>query len=216
MSGPSLAVTRPVTVSGGPAAGDGVGWSPDARPPVFVDPTGRRAPWLRRALGVVGAVAALYVATVVLSLFLPAGALHLSVPGLGPVLAGPAPAPVHVQGAHPRRLAALIPAAEPRDLSGDATSSTVEPPAGVSARSTRSGHTATPAPPTPAGSRSHAGSRTPHLTSPTSPRPRVGARSLHPTGLTAPRPAGQVLLPPAMGHSSIRPYGRLPALRPTR
>ena len=59
--------------------------------PVFVDPTGRRARWTRRLFVAVGVLASLYVATVGLSLVLPAGTLHLTVPGLGPVLPGPAP-----------------------------------------------------------------------------------------------------------------------------
>ena len=80
--------------------------------PVFVDPSGRRARWARALFLSLGALASLYAATVGVSLFLPADALHLSVPGLG----GPAPALVLGSGAggrHHSRLAELIPTQSP-------------------------------------------------------------------------------------------------------
>ena len=79
------------------------------RTPIFVDASGRRARWAGAAFLTVGGLALLYVATVALSLVLPAGTLHLTVPGLGPVLAGPAPAPVSGRdGDWQRKLATLL------------------------------------------------------------------------------------------------------------
>lgn len=59
---------------------------------VFVDPTGRRSRIVARACWAVGALLVAYVALVVVSLLLPPGLSRLTVPGLGPVLPGPAAA----------------------------------------------------------------------------------------------------------------------------
>lgn len=101
--------------------------------PVFVDPSGRRARWVHASFVTVGALASLYVATVGLSLVLPAGTLHLSVPGLGPVLPGPAPAAMSSSGDRQHKVAAQIstaePSAAPADTAGSqALAPTVNPP----------------------------------------------------------------------------------------
>jgi hypothetical protein len=66
------------------------GQSPDRGRPVFVDGSGRRGRIVRRISWLVGLLMAAYVSVVVLSLLGSPGLSRLSVPGLGPVLPGPA------------------------------------------------------------------------------------------------------------------------------
>jgi hypothetical protein len=61
---------------------------------VFVDPTGRRHRLVARTAWVLAGLGVAYVALVVLSLLLPPSLSRLAVPGLGPVLPGPAAAPL--------------------------------------------------------------------------------------------------------------------------
>ena len=62
--------------------------------PVFVDPSGRRHRVVVRAAWVLAGLGAAYIGLVVVSLLLPPSVSRLSVPGLGPVLPGPAAAPL--------------------------------------------------------------------------------------------------------------------------
>lgn len=68
--------------SGGPAS------------PVFVDPSGRRHRRVVRGAWLLAGLGAAYIGLVVVSLLLPPSVSRLSVPGLGPVLPGPAAAPL--------------------------------------------------------------------------------------------------------------------------
>lgn len=61
---------------------------------VFVDPTGRRHRRVVRSAWGLAGLGAASVAVVVVSLLLPPSVSRLSVPGLGPVLPGPAAAPL--------------------------------------------------------------------------------------------------------------------------
>lgn len=61
---------------------------------VFVDPTGRRHRRVARVAWLLAGLGTAYVALVVVSLLLPPSLSRLSVPGLGPVLPGPAAAPL--------------------------------------------------------------------------------------------------------------------------
>ncbi|MCA1721465.1 MAG: hypothetical protein LC779_10345, partial [Actinobacteria bacterium] len=79
------------------------------RTPVFVDPSGRRGRVLSRICWTLGALMAGYVALVVISLLGPPGLSKLSLPGLGPVLPGPAPAPLGTGDGPRRRPAQVMP-----------------------------------------------------------------------------------------------------------
>lgn len=82
---------------------------------VFVDPTGRRGRLVSRTCWAVGALLSLYVALVVVSLLLPPSLSRLAIPGLGPVLPGPAAAPLIGGGGAPQRPDVLLasPSARP-------------------------------------------------------------------------------------------------------
>lgn len=160
--------------------------------PVFVDPSGRRARWVRVAFGSVAGLASLYVATVALSLVLPAGALHLSIPGLGPVLAGPAPALVRPPHGGPAGLVVPAPSPEPSDVSTDLapsrTPGTGSQPAGGTPLGATPVVRVTPA----------AGSTPPVATRPsTAPSAAAGHPSSHPAGG-----------PSASGHPTPQPSPR--------
>jgi hypothetical protein len=57
---------------------------------IFVDPSGRRGRVVRRTSWLFGCLASAYVVLVLASLIVPAGLGRLTVPGLGPLLPGPA------------------------------------------------------------------------------------------------------------------------------
>ena len=170
--------------------------------PVFVDPSGRRARWVRAAFGAVGALASLYVATVALSLVLPAGALHLSVPGLGAVLAGPAPAHGGPRNGGSDGLA--VPAPSPATSNTTSTdpdpaqrAGSVNQPAGGAPDAATSTNLVTPA----AGSTSPIGTRPSSTAAPSATR-----------GRSTPRPTGG---PPTAGHPTPRPSKGSPSPRPS-
>ena len=191
-------------------------------PPVFVDPSGRRAGWVRLAFAAVGGVAALYVATVVLSLLLPAGALHLSIPGLGPVLAGPGPA--HKRSPRDGDVELAVPPPSPDPDRVLAVADDGEP-AGTTTSSTqlrrgrfRAGRQALPTSAAPVTSASP-------TSSPARPRPvPAGASTPGPAsspGHQPPRPSAGAASPAASptrspGHATTPAPSRSPRPHPTR
>ena len=100
--------------------------------PVFLDPTGRRGRRVRVTCYALGALIAPYLVLVVLSLALPAGMLHLDVPGLGPVAPDAAaprtrvhPRPPALPGARPSAAAAGVHAVAPAAVGGARAATTV-------------------------------------------------------------------------------------------
>ena len=119
--------------------------APDAPRAVFVDPTGRRSRVVARTCWVLGALGVAYVALVVVSLLLPPGLGRLAVPGLGPVLPGPAAAPLgaaEAQGEVRAPAVLLAPAPSPSTSPRRASASPRPSAAGTPPAATRP-----PAPP---------------------------------------------------------------------
>jgi hypothetical protein len=160
---------------------------------VFVDLSGRRARRVRWITLALGAVASAYVVLVLLALVLPAGFGRLTVPGLGPLLPGPA-APAFRDAA-----GADLPPAQLLAPSAAAT-----PPAG-SNRAATTGPTPSTAPGRPA-------TRAPAPAVPSAPTAVVPAPVL-----TAPATAAPSPVPTAPGKSGARPTrAATPAPRPTK
>ena len=166
--------------------------------PVFVDPTGRRARWTHRLFVAVGVLASLYVATVGLSLVLPAGTLHLTVPGLGPVIPGPAPELDRRPSRQAQQLAALITRPQPKKSAA---------PAALPARPARpTAEPARPARPTAEPARSARPNHVPHptttapavLAAPAAPRTVRPSSTAAPPGLTKTQPAAHPTGHPAV------------------
>jgi hypothetical protein len=159
--------------------------------PVFVDPSGRRHRRVVRTAWLLAGLGAAYVALVVVSLLLPPSLSRLTVPGLGPVLPGPAAAPLGRDEGEQERPEVLLerspspagPAPSPRPTafrspSPRPTAAPASPPA--------AGTTATPAP---------VPGSTPAQTPTPAPAPATGA----PTAAPEPRATAAPSEPP--GHS---------------
>jgi hypothetical protein len=119
---------------------------------IFVDPSGRRSRVVRRTSVVLGALASAYVVLVLLALVVPAGLGRLTVPGLGPLLPGPAaPSLVDTAGAAQLPSQVLVAQSPQKSSSaakattGTATKVTPAAPSGTSA----TGSTAVTAQPSP-------------------------------------------------------------------
>lgn len=86
-----------------------------AAPPraVFVDLSGRRGRVVRRICWLFGGLAGAYVTLVLIALVVPAGLGRLTVPGLGPVLPGPAAPVLHDARGASRPPSRLLQAAPP-------------------------------------------------------------------------------------------------------
>lgn len=76
--------------------------------PIFVDPSGRRGRITRRTSWVLGGLAGAYVVLVLLALIVPAGLGRMTVPGLGPLLPGPAAPSLSDSAGSPQRPAQLL------------------------------------------------------------------------------------------------------------
>lgn len=99
---------------------------------VFVDASGRRGRRIRQACWLLGALMVLYVGTVLLALVGPPGLSRLSIPGIGPVLPGPAAAPLRTgTGRHvtPARIFPRPSRSSAAGATGPATAGTAAPAA---------------------------------------------------------------------------------------
>jgi hypothetical protein len=92
--------------------------------PVFVDPSGRRHRRVVRTAWLLAGLGAAYVGLVVVSLLLPPSLSRLTVPGLGPVLPGPAAAPLGRDEGEQER---VVPAATPAPVPGSTPAQTPTP-----------------------------------------------------------------------------------------
>ncbi|WP_028048182.1 hypothetical protein [Cellulomonas sp. URHD0024] len=160
---------------------------------VFVDPSGRRGRTVRRIMWTLGALAAAYAVLVVAALVIPVGMNRLAVPGLGPLLPGPA-APA-LGGPAGGDEGSLVPASPPPTV-------TPSPSASVPARApagTARTVVGTPAPPPPA---------IPAADAATAPAPTPVQASTPGSSAAAPGSSGT-----APGQSGHRP-GNAPTAKP--
>ena len=151
---------------------------------VFVDPSGRRHRLVARACWALGALVAAYVALVLASLVASPALGRLEVPGLGPVLPGPAAAPLGAaqgRSEQPARLLVPSPSASP------------------------SASPALGARPTPAPSRTRAALATP-ATSPTGTPTAAPTRTPgQPTAVATRRPTTAPTAPPGQASRTPKP-----------
>ncbi|MEX2288898.1 MAG: hypothetical protein WD794_01050 [Mycobacteriales bacterium] len=115
--------------------------------PVFVDSSGRRSRLVARTCWALGALGVAYVGLIVVSLLLPPGLSRLAVPGLGPVLPGPAAAPLGAAEGEPGGPEVLLAPERPRPSDTGAEPGRSAPADAASSRAT--GSPAPPLPPVP-------------------------------------------------------------------
>ena len=183
--------TRPRVAHGTIASADnrenalGQDQAADLPGPIFVDPSGRRGRIVRRTSWVLGGLAGAYVVLVLLALIVPAGLGRMTVPGLGPLLPGPAAPLLSDSAGSPQRPAQLL---VPSPSATAPASSVPTHPAAQAPSSAGATVTSTPAPAVPAPSTQPS----PAATSPGHTVTAPGQSASHPvprsTNAPAPKP----------------------------